>query len=189
MSKPLSLKRTKIGFCFLAQPHTPSFHYQPARRDIATEHTRRQGSFPAGKRHDLVRRNGGVGWALNLPVLEMAVMSMHNAHTQAQAAMFNSVLTQFKEHPQAWTRCHMILEQATQDHTKWVGCWGGFIRHSNTHTHTHKNARFFALQILQDLIKTQWRVLPAEQTQGIKNFILGMIIQLSQSFEILEVWE
>ena len=61
---------------------------------------------------------------LNLPALETAVMGMHTAQSQAQAALFNSILTQFKEHPQAWTRCHMILEQAVQDHTK----YGGVLR-------------------------------------------------------------
>jgi exportin-1 len=39
--------------------------------------------------------------------------------------------------------------------------------------------QFYALQILNEAIKTKWKVLPAEQTAGMKQFVIEMIIQMS----------
>lgn len=55
---------------------------------------------------------------LDLPVLEAVVMTLHTGRSPALVQVCNSILSQFKEHPQAWTRCHTILEQAQSDMTK-----------------------------------------------------------------------
>jgi exportin-1 len=70
-------------------------------------------------------------------------------------------LAQFKEHPQSWTRVDTILEYAQNPATK-----------------------YFALQILEDLIKTRWNILPKEQREGIRNYIVTLIIKLSSTEEL-----
>lgn len=70
--------------------------------------------------------------------------------------MAQQVLAQFQEHPDAWQRVPAILQQSSNAQTK-----------------------FIALQILDKLISTRWKVLPQDQQQGIRNFIVEMIIQAS----------
>ena len=44
----------------------------------------------------------------------------------------------------------------------------------------------FALSILDGTIQRAWRVLPAEQAEGIKEFVVQTVIELASSFETLE---
>jgi exportin-1 len=41
------------------------------------------------------------------------------------------------------------------------------------------STRFFGLQILDDAIQTRWNIIPAEQREGIKNYVITMIIKIS----------
>jgi len=60
-----------------------------------------------------------------------------------QQRMAQEVLTTLKEHPQAWTRVDTILEYSQNQQTK-----------------------YYALQILENVIKTRWKVLPRPQCEG-----------------------
>jgi len=60
-----------------------------------------------------------------------------------QQRMAQEVLTTLKEHPDAWTRVDTILEYSQSQQTK-----------------------YFALQILENVIKTRWKVLPRSQCEG-----------------------
>ncbi len=53
-------------------------------------------------------------------------------------------MTTLKEHPDAWTRVDTILEFSSNLQTK-----------------------YYALQILEQVIKTRWKVLPRNQCEGI----------------------
>lgn len=72
------------------------------------------------------------------------------------------VLPQFQEHPDAWQRVPAILQQSGNTQTKYL-----------------------ALQILDRLIATRWKVLPQDQQQGIRNFIVETIIQHSSDETLL----
>lgn len=65
------------------------------------------------------------------------------------------VLTEFQDHPDAWSRVDTILEYSKNMHTK-----------------------FYALGILESVIKYKWKALPREQCEGIKNYIVGLVIKL-----------
>merc|ERR1711963_313325 len=67
------------------------------------------------------------------------------------------------EHPDAWQKVDTILEFSTNQQTK-----------------------YFALQILESVIKTRWKVLPRAQCEGIKKYIIGLIIKTSSSPELME---
>lgn len=77
--------------------------------------------------------------------------------------MAQAVLTKFKEHPQSWTRVDTILEHARNLPTK-----------------------YYALQVLDDLIKFRWKILPPDQREGIKNYVIGLVLKLSSSDEMLQ---
>ena len=58
------------------------------------------------------------------------------------------MLTTLKEHPDAWTRVDTILEFSNNQQTK-----------------------YYALQILEQVIKTRWKVLPRNQCEGKECFL------------------
>ena len=76
--------------------------------------------------------------------------------TRAQRGEAEKVLQQLQEHEQTWTRVDAILE-----------------------TSTNANTKFFALQVLDGVIKYRWGLLPNDQREGIKNFVSNLIIKLS----------
>ncbi|KAL1748108.1 CRM1 C terminal-domain-containing protein [Schizophyllum fasciatum] len=76
--------------------------------------------------------------------------------------MAQQVLTQFQDNPEAWTRVPDILERSSFPQTKYIG-----------------------LQILEKLITTRWKSLPDGQRQGIRNFVVGLTVQLGSDETIM----
>ncbi|KAF8507275.1 CRM1 C terminal-domain-containing protein [Gautieria morchelliformis] len=66
------------------------------------------------------------------------------------------VLTQFQESPDSWQRVPKVLEESTFPQAKYLG-----------------------LQILEKLIQTRWKALPDTQRQGIRHFIVGLIMTVA----------
>ncbi|KAG7810452.1 hypothetical protein KL921_002947 [Ogataea angusta] len=89
---------------------------------------------------------------LDIKLLDSVVDAFYNGsgETQKQA---QEVLTKFQNHPDAWTRADQILQYSSDPQAKYI-----------------------ALSILDNLIKTKWKALPEEQRLGIRNFIASMII-------------
>lgn len=101
------------------------------------------------------------------PVLSLAPQRTSRAradscvrHAQQQQA--STVLAQFQEHPDAWQRVPAILETSGNAQTKYI-----------------------ALQIMDRLIKTRWKVLPEEQRSGIRNFVVQVIVKTSSDEQTL----
>jgi exportin-1 len=69
--------------------------------------------------------------------------------------MAQEVLTTLKDHPDAWTRVDTILEYSSNQQTK-----------------------YYALQILESVIKTRWKVLPRPQCEG--KIIKKLVIMLNR---------
>jgi exportin-1 len=65
----------------------------------------------------------------------------------------HEILNQLKEHPDSWQRVDKILQTSNSQQTK-----------------------FYGLQILESVIKTRWKVLPRNQCDGIKDFIVELVI-------------
>lgn len=83
------------------------------------------------------------------------LLLIHLLLVMLQQRMAQEVLTTLKEHPDAWTRVDTILEYSQNQQTK-----------------------YYALQILENVIKTRWKVLPRPQCEGIlvhKIYILSSI--------------
>ncbi|PAA93891.1 hypothetical protein BOX15_Mlig011488g1, partial [Macrostomum lignano] len=99
---------------------------------------------------------------LDIGLLDSVVTLMYSS-TGSQQQMAQQVLTTLKEHPDAWTRVDSILEYSGNQQSK-----------------------YYALQILENLIKTRWKVLPREQCEGIKRYIVGLVIKTSSNPQMLE---
>ncbi|XP_059157239.1 exportin-1-like [Physella acuta] len=98
----------------------------------------------------------------DIHLLDTIVSCMYTADGEQQR-MAQEVLTTLKEHPDAWTRVDTILEFSNNQQTK-----------------------YYALQILENVIKTRWKVLPRAQCEGIKKYIVGLIIKTSSEALLLE---
>ncbi|GAA5890592.1 hypothetical protein JCM6882_002973 [Rhodosporidiobolus microsporus] len=85
---------------------------------------------------------------------QVAQVFLGGSGPQQQQA--STVLAQFQEHPDAWQRVPAILETSSSTQTKYI-----------------------ALQIMDRLIKTRWKVLPEDQRSGIRNFVVQVIVKQS----------
>lgn len=99
---------------------------------------------------------------LDIGLLDSVVVSMYAGNGETQRVA-QEVLTSLKEHPDAWTRVDTILEYSNNQQTK-----------------------YYALQILEQVIKTRWKVLPRNQCEGIKKYIVALIIKTSSDANSLE---
>ncbi|XP_025103585.1 exportin-1-like [Pomacea canaliculata] len=102
------------------------------------------------------------GQKLDIQLLDSVVACMYAAEGEQQR-IAQEVLTRLKEHPDSWTRVDTILEFSANQQTK-----------------------YYALQILENVIKTRWKVLPRAQCEGIKKYIVGLIIKTSSDPQLLE---
>lgn len=92
---------------------------------------------------------------------QIVSIAMDGLHPQRPAA--NEFLVRMKEHADMWKRADAILETSKQLATK-----------------------FFGLQVLSETINTRWKVLPLDQREGIRNYIVGKIISVSSTDELLK---
>ncbi len=45
--------------------------------------------------------------------------------------------------------------------------------------------KYYALQVLDDLIRYRWKILPPDQREGIKNYVIGLVLKLSSTDQML----
>lgn len=115
------------------------------------------------------------GWYIlpfTLELLKLQIYCNSNATYERmffplQQRMADQILTQLKQHPDAWTRVDTILEFSNNQQTKvWSVLslyFGGLSFLLNLYNFL---LQYFALQILEAVIKTRWKVLPSEQCEG-----------------------
>ena len=99
---------------------------------------------------------------LDINLLDNVVNVMYSGTGEAQRAA-QEILTTLKEHPDAWTRVDTILEFSKNQQTK-----------------------YYALQILENVIKVRWKALPRQQCDGIKTYIVGLILKTSADPILME---
>ena len=68
--------------------------------------------------------------------------------------MADKCLNEYKLRPDSWLSCDFILNKSQSTYSKII-----------------------ALGILEDVIKTKWRLLSEEQRLGIRNFLVDMLIK------------
>ena len=92
---------------------------------------------------------------------QIVLIAMDGSHPQRGAA--NEFLVRMKDHPDMWRRADAILEVSKQVQTK-----------------------FFGLQVLGEAISTHWKVIPADQREGIRGYVVGKVIALSSSDDVMK---
>jgi len=92
---------------------------------------------------------------IDVALLDQVVSTLYGGNPQ-QIGEAQRILTELQQLPGAWTQVDKILTTSDNQGTK-----------------------FFALQILENTIKYQWLGLPREQCDGIKNFVVDLIIKMS----------
>lgn len=88
---------------------------------------------------------------LDIDLLDRVITSFYSGNYEMQ-----KIIAPFTEHELAWTRVDAILERSQSPHTRMV-----------------------ALRILDDCVEKRWSSLPRDQTIGIKNFIVNIILKIS----------
>lgn len=99
---------------------------------------------------------------LDITLLDNIVGCLYTSQGE-QLRLAQEILTTLKEHPDAWTRVDSILEFSQNQQTK-----------------------YYALQILEEVIKTRWKILPRNQCEGIKKYLVGLIIKTSSDATTME---
>lgn len=92
---------------------------------------------------------------LDVALLDRTVAEFYGAASAEQRAGAEEVLKALQANQDAWQKVDSILEASNNQQTK-----------------------FFALQILEDVIKFRWGALPDEQREGIKTYISNLIIKI-----------
>eukprot|EP00884_Botryococcus_braunii_P004854 jgi/Botrbrau1/1436/Bobra.0063s0127.1 len=93
---------------------------------------------------------------LDVHVLDGLVAAFYGAGTSEERSAAENILKKLQEHPEAWTRVDSILERSQSQQSK-----------------------FFALQILEEVIKFRWGALPDDQRIGIRNYVSNLVIKMS----------
>lgn len=99
---------------------------------------------------------------LDINLLDNVVRLVYSGDSTQQKIAEN-ILTKLKGNQDSWMKVDTILQYSKNQETK-----------------------YFALQILEELIKTRWNALPVEQTAGIKTFIIDLIIKTSSDAATVE---
>eukprot|EP00761_Pharyngomonas_kirbyi_P000242 gb/GECH01000242.1/.p1 GENE.gb/GECH01000242.1/~~gb/GECH01000242.1/.p1 ORF type:complete len:1056 (+),score=222.82 gb/GECH01000242.1/:1-3168(+) len=99
---------------------------------------------------------------LNVETFDKVVYTFYNSNDSEERSMADRILTEFQKHPDSWTRVDKILEQSNLMQSK-----------------------FLALQILEQLVRYRWNILPSDQAEGIKGYVIRNIISLSEDSQTL----
>jgi hypothetical protein len=91
-------------------------------------------------------------------LLDATVAAFYGTGSKHERAAAERVLRQLQEHPDTWTRVVAVLQNSQ-----------------------NLNSKFYALRVLEGVIKYRWNALPVEQRDGIKNYISDLIVQLSSN--------
>ena len=99
---------------------------------------------------------------IDVNLLDKIVACLYSGSPQERDAA-QQIMTKFQQHPDAWLRADAILEKSS-----------------------NMSSKYFALQVLEGVIKYRWKVLPREQCDGIKNYIVNLVIKLSSDASTLQ---
>lgn len=93
---------------------------------------------------------------IDVALLDATVAAFYGTGSKEERAAADHILRDLQNNPDMWLQVVHIL--------------------SNTQ---NLNTKFFALQVLEGVIKYRWNALPVEQRDGMKNFISDVIVKLS----------
>ncbi|KFK25926.1 hypothetical protein AALP_AA8G181300 [Arabis alpina] len=95
---------------------------------------------------------------IDVAVLDATVAAFFVTGSKEERAAADQILRELQANPDMWLQVVHILQNTKSMDTK-----------------------FFALQVLEGVIKYRWNALPVEQRDGMKNYISEVIVQLSSN--------
>ncbi|KAJ9678510.1 hypothetical protein PVL29_020635 [Vitis rotundifolia] len=95
---------------------------------------------------------------IDVALLDATVAAFYGTGSKEERTAADQILRELQNNPDMWLQVVHIL-QSTQN----------------------LNTKFFALQVLEGVIKYRWNALPVEQRDGMKNYISEVIVQLSSN--------
>ncbi|XP_021846301.1 protein EXPORTIN 1A isoform X2 [Spinacia oleracea] len=94
---------------------------------------------------------------IDVPLLDATVAAFYGTGSKEERAAADQILRELQNNQDMWLQVVHILQ-----------------------TSQNLNTKFFALQVLEGVIKYRWNALPVEQRDGMKNYISDVIVQLSR---------
>ncbi|XP_072954085.1 protein EXPORTIN 1A [Typha angustifolia] len=95
---------------------------------------------------------------IDVAVLDATVAAFYGTGSKEERSTADQILRELQNNPDMWLQVVHILQNSQ-----------------------NLNTKFFALQILESVIKYRWNALPVEQRDGMKNYISDVIVQLSSN--------
>ncbi|TXG48700.1 hypothetical protein EZV62_024575 [Acer yangbiense] len=95
---------------------------------------------------------------MDVALLDATVAAFYGTGSKEERTAADQILRDLQNNPDMWLQVVHILQN-----TK------------------NLNTKFFALQVLEGVIKYRWNALPVEQRDGMKNYISEVIVQLSSN--------
>eukprot|EP00252_Welwitschia_mirabilis_P021498 TRINITY_DN552_c0_g1_i7.p1 TRINITY_DN552_c0_g1~~TRINITY_DN552_c0_g1_i7.p1 ORF type:complete len:1076 (+),score=191.44 TRINITY_DN552_c0_g1_i7:303-3530(+) len=95
---------------------------------------------------------------IDVPLLDATVAAFYGTGSKEERSAAERILRELQNHPDTWLQVVPILQRSQ-----------------------NLNTKFFALQVLEGVIKYRWNALPVEERNGIKNYISDLIVQLSSN--------
>ncbi|XP_010549821.1 PREDICTED: protein EXPORTIN 1A [Tarenaya hassleriana] len=95
---------------------------------------------------------------IDVALLDATVAAFYGTGSKEERAAADHILRDLQANPDMWLQVVHILQNTKNLDTK-----------------------FFALQVLEGVIKYRWNALPVEQRDGMKNYISEVIVQLSSN--------
>ncbi|XP_050387160.1 protein EXPORTIN 1A [Argentina anserina] len=92
----------------------------------------------------------------DVALLDATVSAFYGTGSKEERAAADLILRDLQNNPDMWLQVVPILRSAQ-----------------------NLNTKFFALQVLEGVIKYRWNALPVQQRDGMKNYISDLIVQLS----------
>ncbi|KAG2375540.1 Protein EXPORTIN [Vigna angularis] len=105
---------------------------------------------------------------IDVPLLDATVAAFYGTGSKEQVDLENGILGSIVNR----TAADQILRDLQNNPDTWLQ-----VMHILQNTQS-LNTKFFALQVLEGVIKYRWNALPAEQRDGMKNFISDVIVQI-----------
>ncbi|KAF5195132.1 Exportin 1a [Thalictrum thalictroides] len=95
---------------------------------------------------------------IDVPLLDATVTAFYGTGSKEERSAADQILRELQNNPDMWLQVVHILQNSQ-----------------------NLNTKFFALQVLEGVIKYRWNALPVEQRDGMKNYISDVIVQLSSN--------
>ncbi|KAL0900654.1 hypothetical protein Bca101_084615 [Brassica carinata] len=92
---------------------------------------------------------------MDVALLDATVEAFYATGSKEERAAADNILRDLKANPDTWLQVVHILQNTRSMHTK-----------------------YFALQVIEGVIKYRWKALPVEQRNGMKNYISEVIVQI-----------